>query len=180
MLKNKKAQIWIETVIYILIGIALIALVLAFVVPKINSEKERIIIDQTISSLSLIDDKINEVITTGIDNRRIIEFTLNKGELVFNLEGDKIIFKLDDLAKPYSEPDVEIQNGRVVIKTSPTQKTYSVELTLNYGPGVDIKFGDLTRKKFTFSPIPYKFYVTYKGPRPQGGDTIQVVDIGTL
>ena len=113
MLKNKKAQIWIETVIYILIGIALIALVLAFVVPKINAEKERIIIDQTIASLSLIDDKINEVITTGIDNRRIIEFTLNKGELLFDPVSEKIIFKLEDLAKPYSEPGVEIQNGRV-------------------------------------------------------------------
>ena len=59
---NLKGQVWIETVVYILIGLALIAIVLAFVMPRINEEKNKAIVEQTIKALSVLDDKINEVV----------------------------------------------------------------------------------------------------------------------
>ena len=57
-----RGQIWVETVIYTLIGLALMGLVLAFVMPKINESKDRIILQQTITSLNDIDEKINSVL----------------------------------------------------------------------------------------------------------------------
>src|SRR3989338_6599307 len=103
-----RGQVWVETVIYILIGLGLIALVLAFVVPKINQEKDRIAVEQTISSLNLLDDKINEVIENGVGNKRIVEFSISRGELFIkadseNEQEDKIEFVISGLTKPYSE-----------------------------------------------------------------------------
>ena len=69
---NKRGQVWIETVIYILIGLSLIALVLTFVMPKVNEQRDRLIIEQTIASLGFLDDKINEVIDIGKDNKRLV------------------------------------------------------------------------------------------------------------
>jgi uncharacterized membrane-anchored protein YitT (DUF2179 family) len=39
-MKERIGQIWIETVLYTLIGLALIGMVLAFIMPKINETKE--------------------------------------------------------------------------------------------------------------------------------------------
>ena len=58
-MRNKKGQVWIETVLYTLIGISLIGLVLAFVTPKINEAKDRAVVEQTINSLSTFDEKMN-------------------------------------------------------------------------------------------------------------------------
>ena len=47
-MNSRKGQIWIETVIYTLIGLALIGLVLAILTPKIKEFGDRQIIEQTI------------------------------------------------------------------------------------------------------------------------------------
>ena len=129
-----RGQVWVETVIYILIGLGLIALVLAFVVPKINQEKDRIAVEQTISSLNLLDDKINEVIENGVGNKRIVEFSISRGELFIkadseNEQEDKIEFVISGLTKPYSEFGKKINLGRVVVETTEGKKTHSVNLT---------------------------------------------------
>jgi hypothetical protein len=61
-MKNINGQVWIESVIYILIGLALIGLVLAFVSPRINMEKDHVVIEQTIESLNILDKKIGEML----------------------------------------------------------------------------------------------------------------------
>ena len=58
--KNKLGQIWVETVIYTLIGIAIIGIVLAIAQPKIEAKKDEVIIEQAIESLGNIDEKIGE------------------------------------------------------------------------------------------------------------------------
>ena len=50
MKANFKGQIWVETVLYTLIALALIGITLAFVMPKINESKNNLIVEQTISS----------------------------------------------------------------------------------------------------------------------------------
>ena len=56
---RKKGQIWIETVLYTLIGLSLIGLVLAFVTPKINEARDNLVIEQTKDVMKIFDDKIN-------------------------------------------------------------------------------------------------------------------------
>lgn len=164
-MKNKRGQVWIETVIYILIGLSLIGLVLAYVLPKINEQKDRSFVEQTIVSLNAFDDKINEVIERGKDNKRIVEFSMKSGELYINPELNQIIFSITGLTKPYSEPGVSIPVGRVIIKTVEMKKSSSVNLTLDYSKlKVEISFNNMTEtKKFTRSATPYQFSVENKG-----------------
>ena len=160
---EKIGQVWIETVIYILIGLTLIALVLAFVVPKINEQKDRIIVEQTIVSLGVLDNKVNEVIGSGKDNKRIVEFGMKAGELYFDGINDKINFILYGLSKPYSQPGIKIPVGRIVVVSTEGGKSSSVNLTLQY-TGINLTFDDHDIvKKFDPSATPYSFGIENKG-----------------
>lgn len=160
---NLKGQVWIETVVYILIGLALIAIVLAFVMPRINEEKNKVIVEQTIKALDVFDDKIKEVIDAGIENRRIVDFSMRAGEL-YVTKGSEIIFILEDLNEPYSEPGVKIPVGRIIAVTTEGKKSSSVNLTLQYWSMANLTFdGKEETKKFSSSSIPYRFSIENKG-----------------
>ena len=55
---RKDGQVWVETVIYTLIGLAIIALVLTAALPKINAKKDEMMIEQSIEALGNIDSKV--------------------------------------------------------------------------------------------------------------------------
>ena len=162
---KKNGQVWVETVIYILIGLALIGLVLAFVMPKINEQRDRIVVEQTLVSLSALDSKIREVIVGGNGNKRIIDFSMKRGTISIDPIQNKITFVLDGMTKPYSEPDIDIPVGRIKVRTTEGVKTSSVDLTVEYGPGSDIVFegGNLEIKRLNPSPTPYRISIENKG-----------------
>ena len=59
--QNKSGQVWIETVLYTLIGLVLIGLALGFIMPKINEARDKALVEQAINSLAELDSKITEV-----------------------------------------------------------------------------------------------------------------------
>ncbi|MEK6928915.1 MAG: hypothetical protein AABW65_03090 [Nanoarchaeota archaeon] len=155
----KKGQIWVETVLYTLIGLMLIALVLGFMTPKIKETRDNLLIGQSIDTLNLIDSKINEVISQGEGNTRNVDFTMKKGELIINAKDNKIIFKIIGLSKPYSEPGINIPYGRVIMFSEEGAKTSSITLTLDY-KNTDIVYNKNDEEKaFSSAPIPYKFSI---------------------
>ena len=86
---------------------------------------------------------------------------------------------LDNFNKPYSEPGVEITNGRLLINTS-ENAPYSVKLRLVYTVDVysndnppvlqrkqliDLKYeGEDKVVKFNAASTPYTFFITNTGP----------------
>jgi len=160
---KKKGQVWIETVLYTLIGLALIGLVLAFALPKINEAKDKSVVEQAIVSLNDLDDKINAVSSVA-GNRRFVEFTLKRGELKFVPESNEIVLTIDGLVKPYSEPDEVVESGRIDILSTEGQKESSVSLTISY-ISLDLTFeGDNEKeRKFTPASVPYRFSIENKG-----------------
>ena len=78
--KNKRGQVWVETVIYTLIAFTLMGLVLAFVVPKIEETQDRGIIEQSIQVLQDIDSLIRNL--GGPGNQRTPEIGISKGTLI--------------------------------------------------------------------------------------------------
>lgn len=178
-MKNKRGQVWVETVLYTLIGLGLIALVLAFVSPRITQEKERILVEQTIQSLNVIDDKINTVLEKGEGNRRVVEFGIGRGELHFNSTNDKIIFVFNDLKNPYTEPNVEYESvGRVKILSVEGRRTSQVFLTLDYGNSANLTFaGKDEDRKFDAAARPYEFSIENLG---RNNSLFEVVDIGVV
>jgi type II secretory pathway pseudopilin PulG len=173
---RKRGQIWVETVIYTLIGMALIGIVLAVVSPRISDAKERIIIEQSINSLIKFDEKIIEALDWGPGNVRKIDFTMKEGELFIDPVSDEIIFTLSDLRKPYSEPGELIEeHGRVGIITREGQKTSSTDLILSYENVFDLTYnGGDSAKKFNAVATSYSFFVENLGA---GDATKTVIDI---
>lgn len=168
-----KGQIWIETTLYTLIGLALIGMVLAFALPKISSAQEKTIIDQTIFSLEEMDSKIMEVLNSASGNSRTYEITFKKGRLSVDASADKITFVLDDMTDAYSQVDALIKNGIVDIVTKKNQKSYSTHLTLDYNNVTDLKIGGQQEKKeYSPAPTPYRFIISNEGMPTTGGRLI--------
>jgi hypothetical protein len=161
MLTKKRGQVWVETVLYTLIGISLIALVLAFVTPKINEIKDRSLVEQSIASLNDLDGKINSVVQYS-GNRRVYEPLIKKGDFTIYSDKDLITFELKDLTKPYSQPNVTTKYGSIGIYSLVGKKTSTATLTLNYSGFINLTYDgveDNSPNKFTPSSTPYKFYV---------------------
>ncbi|MDP4039467.1 MAG: hypothetical protein Q8P57_02720 [Candidatus Pacearchaeota archaeon] len=173
---GKRGQIWVETVVYTLIGLALIGLVLAILTPQIKESRDETIIDQTINSLIKFDTKIKEVLDAP-GNRRKVEFGMNKGNLYINSEEDYIKFELNPSNAMYSEPGISINVGVIEISTLELSKGYNVVLKISY-PNYDITFngGDGEEEKFTATGIPYNFFIENKGFGESGKPTLDITE----
>jgi type II secretory pathway pseudopilin PulG len=154
-----KAQVWIETVLYTLIGLALIALVLVFATPKITEYKERNIIEQSMASLQSLGDKIDEVSLSGPGTKLIISaFIIKKGKLIISPKNKTILMRLDKLTILYSENGTEISVGKLNITSLEDQKTNSILLKLTFSENISYENKD-AEKEFPAAAIPYKFSI---------------------
>ena len=136
-MKIKKGQIWVETVIYTLIGLAIITIILVTVIPRIERIKDKVIIEQTISAMNEFDDKILEIETVG--EVRIVNFRVAKGKIEIDSINNLIIYVLEDTKLEMSEPGVEIEQGRVILKTEKMGSKFKVSLTMKYD-NIDITY----------------------------------------
>ena len=157
---KKNGQVWIETVLYTVIGLTLIGLVLAFITPKINESRDRVAVEQAIDSLNKLDEKFN----IGSGNVRNAEFVIKRGELTINSSGDNIVLNINDLSKPYSEPNVTINYGRIILVSQLGQKSSTISLKLDYKGRFNITYnGKDEDRKFTISSVPYQFLISNEG-----------------
>ena len=170
VVNSKCSQVWIETVIYTLIGLVLIGIVLGLVGPKINQYRDREIIEQSISSLILLDSKIQEV-RQAPGNKRFADVGLKKGALYLNKESDEIIFELKDSNLMYSEPNVNITNGAVKVLTQKSGKHYLVKLSLNVSADLDFDENE-NLLKISAAATPYRFFFENKGFGNDGREII--------
>lgn len=159
---NVRAQIWVETVLYTLIGLALIGLALAFITPKINEARDRLIIQQSIDSLNNLDDKINEVLQAPGNTRAIPAFTIKRGDFYVNSIGDNLTIIIKDSQVLYSEPGIDISIGRVSVKTEKGNKVHTIFLTLKYSENITYSHQEADRK-FVQSSTPYRLSITNEG-----------------
>jgi type II secretory pathway pseudopilin PulG len=161
-MRFRKGQVWVETVIYTLIGLALIGLVLAILTPKIKEFRDRSVIEQTIESLNLFDSKITEVLDAP-GNKRKINFRLDRGNIIINSSDDKIIYILDESNVRYSEPGFPLSIGRINVLTEELTETYKITLSLNYVHNLTYDSSDKNKGEFSPVSVPYQFFVENKG-----------------
>lgn len=157
---QKQAAIWVSTVLYILISLAIIGIVIAAVTPRINAAKDRATIEQSIIMLDSIDStiqKVNQVQGTKLK----AEFKMSRGLLTINPLTDTIKWQLNNSAYKYSEPDVTINISAIQLKTTKaSQGSWNVELMLNYSNKIDIQFGVKTLQP---AEVPYKLWIENVG-----------------
>tara|TARA_Y100000310_G_scaffold332473_1_gene408127 strand:+ start:812 stop:1348 length:537 start_codon:yes stop_codon:yes gene_type:complete len=175
MIRQRRAQVWIESVLYTLIGITMIGLVLAFAMPKINESKDRLRVEQAISSLNVLDDKLTTA-ARATGNIRTVEFGLKEGELFFDGPADEVRLVLPELSGVFSEPGTEIEIGRVRLLTEEGQKTNTVTLRIPYLYDVQVD-GEDAVGKFTGSSVPYVFALENLGPASDGRVVMDIKEI---
>ena len=171
---RKDGQVWVETVIYTLIGLAIIGLVMATALPKINAKKDEVVIEQSIEALRNIDDKIYEV-QSAIGNRRVIDLKIKKGEFVIDMEEDSISWTLDSSFQ-YSEADVPVSLGRLNVTTI-TSDPWKVELKLKYSVDLQYNEDNFGTKQLDVAPTPYRFTIEHNGRNSDGDIIIRLNEV---
>jgi type II secretory pathway pseudopilin PulG len=160
---KKKAAIWVSTVLYILITIAVLGIALAALKPEIDKMGDKAIIEQSIEMMNEIDNTIIQV-DENIGTRRQIQIQLKKGKLTFFCPSNEIIWQFNTTYE-YSEPEEEINIGNIIAKTTKVTGAYSITLTLDYEDRIDIQFNEeeIEEKTFTAAELPYIFFIENKG-----------------
>jgi hypothetical protein len=159
--KNRRGQVWVETVIYLLIAFVMMGLVLSFIRPKIEELRDKAIMEQSIGILKDIDNVIVTIGSPG--NRRLVEVGIRKGSLIIDSENDKIIFEMDS-RYVYTEPGQYVQIGNINATTKAIgtnnritlERDFSGEYNLTYQGGESIKTLGKTS-------TPYRLFLTNEG-----------------
>lgn len=161
ILRKKRGQIWVETMIYTLIAFGLIGLILAFAGPKIEEIQDREIIERSMNTLEEINLIINTIGSPG--NQRVIELKISKGSLSFDGENDTIYFEIES-RHAYSEPGEDVPVGDITVNTEEVGRLNDVTLTLEYEDRYNITF-DSEEKLGSVrqSPTPHKILISNKG-----------------
>ncbi|MBS3074105.1 hypothetical protein J4447_01475 [Candidatus Pacearchaeota archaeon] len=162
---DKRAQVWIETVIYLLIGLAVVGVLLAFIKPQIDSAIDKSFIEKSIESLNKIDSTVNEIYyVTG--NSRVLILGLKKGEMFINSTADIIILTIPDSKHEYSEigKEVEIPGTRLKVLTREEAGRKDVVLTLDYSDYINVTYDSIESNKVVqSSQNPYTLIIRNNG-----------------
>ena len=171
--RGKKSQVWVETVIYTLIGLAIMGGLIAAVTPRINKMLDKATLEQTIASLDNIDDQIRGTLASA-GNQWPIEVTLKKGEYVIDGQNNSIYYVLRNtnyLASQLNDPvRLSTQEGIVMLTRENAKKNYDVYLTLSYASlGINLTYaGADTPKTLTPASVSYKLLIINQdGPNKQ-------------
>lgn len=156
---NKSGQVWVETVIYTLIGLAVIGILLAVSKPKIEQMKDKIIIEQTIKSLNDISARIYDVqIAPG--NKRSLDLKISKGTFYVNASDNTIGWIIESNYK-YSQIGKVVNLGSMEIETKESGP-YTVEASMHYSVNLTYD-GKKEYVSFEGSPVPYKLIIENNG-----------------
>ena len=157
---EKKGVVWVSTVLYILISLAVIGIVIAAVQPRINATKDKAIIEQTINILNELDQKIIEVDNSAEGNVRSLSLQLKKGILRVNADSSPgtIEWSFKGSSYKYSEPGIPISIGRIKALTTKVPRGFDINLTLHY----DVNF--ISDLELQPAEIPYNIFIKNNGP----------------
>ncbi|PIN93275.1 hypothetical protein COU61_00930 [Candidatus Pacearchaeota archaeon CG10_big_fil_rev_8_21_14_0_10_35_13] len=172
---NNKGQVWIETVIYTLIGLAIIGILLAFIKPKINSSIDRTNIEKNIETFNKIDSVVNEIRWVS-GNSRPITLNLKKGVMIVNSTGDELMILIRESNYEYSElgRTISIPGTRMTVNTEENNGISSVLITLGYDE-LNITYNGMEEThEVQESPTPYNMIISNNGDDGNGKTNIDI------
>jgi len=162
---ERKAQIWIETVIYTLIGLSIIGIVLGVVKPAIDERKDSISIKQSIDLLNYIDQQIDEVKYSGAGTSIPIDIKIGRGKLYLDAEKDRISMIIEGSRSKFSEPGQVISiGGNIQALTVKKTSAYNINLTIDYSNRANITYkGKDVLQTLQSAPVAYGFFIKNNG-----------------
>ena len=158
---KREGQVWIETVIYLLIAFVMIGLVLSFIKPQIEELRDKAVIEQSIKMLNDLDNIILTIGTSG--NKRLLEAGIKKGSLKIDGVGDVLSFEINS-AYLYSEPGELIRVGNIIVKTEEETRYNLVTLVSDYSGMYNLTYkGGDRLKNLNSASTPYKLLISNEG-----------------
>jgi hypothetical protein len=161
-MERKKAQVWVETVVYTLIGISIIGILLAIAKPRIEAIQDRLIIEQTIDSLNQIHTKVLET-QDAPGNQKVISMKLSKGKLILDGKNNLISWEMESTYE-YSQLDSLVSLGKISVITE-EGNPFKVSLLLNYSELDLLTDGKNESFKLEESPTPYTLVFRNEGSK---------------
>ena len=161
-MKRKLAQIWMETLLYTVVGLAIIGAVLSFAIPKLEQNKERAIISEQISTLKILDALVLDLANAPAGNTRIYSVSIDRGVLTIDGVKNAIYFSIPEIGVKYSEESVVVRDGRVSVLTSSAgKKKYTIDLSTSYDiSGINLTVdGHDNTMELTPAPTPYTLQI---------------------
>jgi len=134
-----KSQVWVETAIYTLIGLTIIAIVMSIATPQIEKMKEKAIIGQTLDAMNNLNNEIIKASQVS-GNIKVVGFKITKGKLEINSTGNKITYVLDNTKLEFSETGSEVKEGDVYFLTEKYGKNFNVYMELRYDGVFNLTF----------------------------------------
>ena len=113
-MRDKKAQIWISAVLYILIAAVAMFLILQMGIPLLNQMRDRSSYTRAKDVMTGIDKSVTEVATEGEGSQRIIPVEVRQGEIVMDNKTQALKWTLDTESKVI-EPRTSVQYGNVKV-----------------------------------------------------------------
>lgn len=158
-----KGQVWIETVLYTLIGLAIMGVILSLVKPSLDEKRDQLVLNQVIEILEGIDDQVEDVVYRGEGNSRPLEITLKKGSITIDGVNDIVVFSMDS-KNMFSEIGSVVSRGKIkALTTEKANKLYNVALTLDYS-NFNITFAKTdVEKVLQYSSTPYRIIIANNG-----------------
>ena len=170
-----------ETAIYTLIGLTIIAILLSIAMPQIDKIKDRSVIRQTIEALNDLDNKLLEI-GQSPGNVRVVNFKVGKGKLEINPVIDSVIYSLENIKLELSEPGKPIQEGPIVLETQKYGSNFNIILTMNYSNNLNITYdgSDENIKTLQAGVTPYKIQIENMGSESVLGDAKINIDFNII
>ena len=138
---QKRGAIWIAAILYIAVGIIVIAIIMGAALPVVNKIKDKNTYIQTKEVLSVIDETIRTVAKEGPGSQRELNpLTIKSGRLNIIQNEDKIEWSMETNAD-LVEPGVKLKEGNLNIELSTTPQVgkYIMKVHLIYDTIYDIK-----------------------------------------
>ncbi|MBS3079719.1 hypothetical protein J4218_06365 [Candidatus Pacearchaeota archaeon] len=160
---NSHAQVWVETAIYTLIGLTLIAVVMSSALPQIEKIKDRETVKQTMVALNQLNQKISET-REAPSSARIYDIFLSKGKLEIDSGNDTITYKLENTRLKFSEIGEKVKEGDIITETQTYGSRFNIILYLNLSQNTNITFNNQEiLKTIQQGPSPSKIKIYNNG-----------------
>ena len=156
---DKKAQVWVETVIYTLIGLSVIAVILTVVTPQIEKIKDRGVIQQTEAAMTNLDQAISSVGEYAAGSIKYVNLKISKGSLQIDGQNDVIRYVLDNTVLELSQNGTDIKDGDITIRTDQRGSKFRITLTLNYSSKMNLTYQNKEDLK-TLSPSSVEYKIS--------------------
>ncbi|MEM1988495.1 MAG: hypothetical protein QXS41_01475 [Candidatus Woesearchaeota archaeon] len=108
----KKSQIWLSTVMWILIGVLVIGLILSFGLPLFRKTREQMVYQQVVNDFQTLKNNLDQLSKEGPGAQRIIDLNIPKGNVIF--ENDTIVW-LGTMDEEIVEPQTRVENNGVIV-----------------------------------------------------------------